>query len=56
MKNNISKDFVIEMMKKVDDTDKKFLLQIYTIIKRSFGQKGEYVSLLFLLGFLIAAR
>lgn len=41
MKNNISKEFVIEMMKKVDASDKKFLLQIYTIIKRHLDKKGR---------------
>ena len=41
MKNDISKDFVIEMVKKVDDSDKKFLLQIYTIIKRHLDKKGR---------------
>lgn len=41
MKNDISKNFVIEMMKKVDDSDKKFLLQIYTIIKRHLDRKGR---------------
>lgn len=41
MKNDISKDFVVEMMKKVDDSDKKFLLQIYTIIKRHLDRKGR---------------
>lgn len=41
MKNDISKDFVIEMMKKVDTSDKKFLLQIYTIIKRHLDKKGR---------------
>lgn len=42
MKNDISKDFVIEMMKKVDASDKKFLLQIYTIIKRHLDKKGRH--------------
>lgn len=42
MKNNISKEFVIEMMKKVDASDKKFLLQIYTIIKRHLDKKGRH--------------
>ena len=41
MKNDISKDFVIEMMKKVDTSDKKFLLQLYTIIKRHLDKKGR---------------
>lgn len=41
MKNDISKDFVFEMVKKVDDSDKKFLLQIYTIIKRHLDKKGR---------------
>lgn len=41
MKNDISKDFVIEMMKKVDASDKKFLLQVYTIIKRHLDKKGR---------------
>ena len=41
MKNDISKDFVIEMVKKVDDSDKKFLLQVYTIIKRHLDRKGR---------------
>lgn len=41
MKNDISKDFVIEMVKKVDDSDKKFLLQVYTIIKRHLDKKGR---------------
>lgn len=42
MKNDISKDFVIEMMKKVDDSDKKFLIQLYTIIKRHLDKKGRH--------------
>ena len=42
MKNDISKDFVIEMVKKVDDSDKKFLLQVYTIIKRHLDKKGRH--------------
>lgn len=41
MKNNISKDFVIEMVKKVDESDKKFLLQLYTIVKRHLDKKGR---------------
>lgn len=41
MKNDISKDFVIEMVKKVDESDKKFLLQIYTIVKRHLDKKGR---------------
>ena len=41
MKNDISKDFVIEMMKNVDASDKKFLLQIYTIVKRHLDKKGR---------------
>lgn len=41
MKIDISKNFVIEMMKKVDDSDKKFLLQIYTIVKRHLDKKGR---------------
>lgn len=41
MKNDISKDFVIEMVKKVDESDKKFLLQLYTIIKRHLDKKGR---------------
>ena len=41
MKNDISKDFVIEMVKRVDDSDKKFLLQVYTIIKRHLDKKGR---------------
>ena len=41
MKNNISKDFVIEMMKKVDVSDKKATLEIYTIIKRHLDKKGR---------------
>ena len=39
MKNDISKEFVIEQM--IDDSDKKFLLQIYTIIKRHLDKKGR---------------
>lgn len=42
MKNDISKDFVIEMVKGVDASDKKFLLQIYTIIKRHLDKKGRH--------------
>lgn len=42
MKNDVSKQFVIEMMKKVDDSDKKFLLQIYTIIKRHLDKNGRH--------------
>lgn len=41
MKNDISKEFVIEMMQMIDDSDKKFLLQIYTIIKRHLDKKGR---------------
>lgn len=41
MKNDISKDFVIKMMEKVDTSDKKFLLQLYTIIKRHLDKKGR---------------
>lgn len=41
MKNNVSKEFVIEMVKRVDDSDKKFLLQVYTIIKRHLDKKGR---------------
>lgn len=39
MKNDISKNFVIELMKQVDESDKKFLLQVYTIIKRHLDKK-----------------
>ena len=42
MKNNISKDFVIEMLKKVEDSDQIFLRQIYTIIKRHLDKKGRH--------------
>ena len=42
MKSDVSKQFVIEMMKKVDDSDKKFLLQIYTIIKRHLDKNGRH--------------
>lgn len=41
MKNDISKDFVIETVKKVEESDKKFLLQIYTIVKRHLDKKGR---------------
>ena len=41
MKNDISKEFVIEMVKKVDDSDKKFLRQVFTIIKRHLDKKGR---------------
>ena len=41
MKNDISKDYVIEMVKKVDESDKIFLLQIYTIVKRHLDKKGR---------------
>lgn len=41
MKNDISKDFVVEMVKKVDEFDKKFLLQLYTIVKRHLDKKGR---------------
>ena len=41
MKNNISKDFVIEMLKKVEDSDQVFLRQVYTIIKRHLDKKGR---------------
>lgn len=41
MKNDISKNFVIELMKQVDESDKKFLLQVYTIIKRHLDRKGR---------------
>lgn len=42
MKNSISKEFVIEMVKKLDASDEKFLLQIYTIIKRHLDKKGRH--------------
>lgn len=42
MKNDISKDFVIEMVKKVDESDRKFLLQLYTIVKRHLDKKGRH--------------
>lgn len=38
---NITKEFVIEMIKKIDDSDTKFLTQIYTIIKRHLDKKGR---------------
>ena len=41
MKNDISKEFVVEMVKKVDESDKKFLLQLYTIVKRHMDKKGR---------------
>lgn len=41
MKNDISKEFVVEMVKKVDESDKKFLLQLYTIVKRHLDKKGR---------------
>lgn len=41
MKNDISKEFVIEMVKKVDESNKKFLLQLYTIVKRHLDKKGR---------------
>lgn len=42
MKNDISKEFVVEMVKKVDESDKKFLLQLYTIVKRHLDKKGRH--------------
>lgn len=34
-------DFIIELLQKVDDTDQKFLRQVYTIIKRHLERKGK---------------
>lgn len=30
----VSKQLIIEMVKRIDDSDEKFLRQIYTILKR----------------------
>lgn len=38
---NISKEFIIELVQKVDDTDQKFLRQIYTIIKKHLEREGK---------------
>ncbi len=39
---NISKEFIIELLRKVDDTDQKFLRQVYTIIKRHLEREGKH--------------
>ena len=38
---NISKEFIIELVQKVDDADQKFLRQIYTIIKKHLEREGK---------------
>lgn len=39
---NISKEFIIELVQKVDDADQKFLRQIYTIIKKHLEREGKH--------------
>lgn len=41
MKNDISKNLIIEMINKIDDSDKKFFRQLYTIIKRHLEREGR---------------
>lgn len=38
----VSKNLIIEMVHKIDDSDTKFLIQIYTIIKRHLERKGKF--------------
>lgn len=38
---NISKEFIIELVQKVDDADQKFLRQMYTIIKKHLEREGK---------------
>lgn len=39
--DNISKELIITMVKKIDEQDKKFLRQVYTIIKRHLERRGK---------------
>ena len=38
--NDATKELIIQMVKKLDDSDKKFLRQLYTILRRHLG-KGK---------------
>lgn len=37
--NNVSKQLIIGMVKKIDDSDEKFLRQLYTILKRHLERR-----------------
>ena len=39
--NNISKQRILGMVKKIDDSDEKFLRQLYTILKRHL-ERGKH--------------
>lgn len=38
----VSKQLIIEMAKRIDDSDEKFLRQIYTILKRHLERTQRY--------------
>lgn len=40
--DNVSKELIITMVKRIDEKDHKFLCQIYTIIKRHLEKKGKH--------------
>ena len=37
----VSKQFIIELVKRIDDSDERFLRQLYTILIRQLG-KGKH--------------
>lgn len=37
--SNLSKQLIIGMVKKIDDSDEKFLRQLYTILKRHLERR-----------------
>ena len=37
--SNVSKQLIIGMVKKIDDSDEKFLRQLYTILKRHLERR-----------------
>ena len=39
--SNVSKQLIIGMVKKIDDSDEKFLRQLYTILKRHL-ERGKH--------------
>lgn len=36
------KNIIIKMVEQLDDSEERFLIQLYTIIKRHFDRKGKH--------------
>lgn len=47
--SNVSKQLIIGMVKKIDDSDEKFLRQLYTHLKKTFRKKEALASFFYVL-------